>query len=124
MLAEAGYSDGFKTTIISAPDATKKDSMVAMQADLAKIGIQVDMEFPGFGKWATYMGPGTWPKNSALFFSFPRMDVSYMGGIQFMLNMIGQSWTRPPELMQVNQAALTAPTQDIKMVRAVTDLIT
>ena len=55
LLAEGGVPDGFKTTIIVCP-GVDRDIPTALQADLAKIGIQADLDFPEVGKWATYTG--------------------------------------------------------------------
>ena len=41
-----------------------------------------------------------------------------------MFGMIGKSWTRPPELMQAWNIAISSSTQDAKLVRAVTDMMT
>jgi peptide/nickel transport system substrate-binding protein len=124
LLTEAGYPDGFETTIIGY-FAANRDITGALQADLAKVGIQAELSFPQGGAFMTYMGPnGAWPNNSALFMSIPYMDVTYSGGLDFMLNQIGQSWLRTPELKQAYQAALSSPVVDIELIRACTDIIT
>jgi ABC-type transport system substrate-binding protein len=46
LLTEAGYPDGFKTTIIAAPFGLNTDMVVAIQAYLAKVGIKCDLQFP------------------------------------------------------------------------------
>jgi peptide/nickel transport system substrate-binding protein len=123
LLAEAGYPDGFKTTII-APVFDDRDILVTVQDYLAKVGIQANLDYAEMGKWVTYTGPGKWPDNSALSMVVPRFDVSFMGGIKFISNMFGQSWLRTPEFTQAYQTALAAPTTDIKLIRAVTDIMT
>jgi peptide/nickel transport system substrate-binding protein len=124
LLSAAGYPDGFDTTIIVFPEAALKDVSVAIQNDLAKVGIRVKLEYPEIGKYQTYMFGGSWPTNSALFQGLPMIDPTYVAGIQFMFMSIGSSWARSPELMQKEQAALASPTPDVKLVREVTDAMT
>jgi ABC-type transport system substrate-binding protein len=123
LLAEAGYPDGFKTSIITMP-TLDKNILLAAQADLAEVGIQADLDIPEIGRWATYMGDHTsWPKGAALF-QFAGIGLDAVGGLQFLFNMFGQNWLRTPELTQAYQAALSSPTPDVKLIRAVTDMIT
>jgi len=44
LLAEAGYPNGFKATLRGASDTTAKQVMEAIQAQLAKVGIQVEVQ--------------------------------------------------------------------------------
>jgi len=122
LLAEAGYPGGFDTTIIIFPPSGD-DYILAVQAYLSQVGIKVDLEHTDFGKWGTYMGPGSWPENSVLYSPIPRFDRSFRGGIQFTFGNFGQSWARTPEMMQSLDAALGTLTYDIESVRAVVDLI-
>jgi peptide/nickel transport system substrate-binding protein len=123
LLAEAGYPDGFETTIIANP-LVDRDVAVSVQADLAQIGIQVDLDFPESGKWITYMNPaGTW-RNAALYMELPAGDVYNLGGLQFTITIAGKSWLRTPELMEAYHAAIVSPTPDIELVCAVTDMMT
>jgi peptide/nickel transport system substrate-binding protein len=64
LLKEAGYPNGFKTKIISSGQGTARDKVVAIQAFLAKVGIQAEMEFPEAAQMNTY-AVGTW-KNALL----------------------------------------------------------
>ena len=58
LLAEAGYPNGFKTQIIPMPFGIDRDIMVSIQAFLAKVGIQVDLEFVDYGKFSEYREKG------------------------------------------------------------------
>jgi ABC-type transport system substrate-binding protein len=124
LLAEAGYPNGFDTTIIVFPEAAIKDISIAIQDYLSKVGIRVQLEYPEIAKFMNFMYGGSWPTNSVLFQGLPMIDVTYVGGIQFMFSSIGQSWARSPEIQQNLQAALSSREPDIKQVRAVTDMIT
>jgi hypothetical protein len=94
-----------------------------VQAYLAKVGIQAGLDYPEMGKWASYMGPGTWPEGSVLYTLAPAIDAYYAGGLQWLFNQLGQSWQRPPELLDALAAALSSPAPDIKLIRGVTDMM-
>ena len=70
LLTEAGYPNGLKTTILLEPSGSR-DMAIAIQENLAKVGIQVDLEFPEIGSWGTYVGvTGTW-HNAAIICPLP-----------------------------------------------------
>jgi peptide/nickel transport system substrate-binding protein len=52
LMAQAGYPNGFKTTIIASPIFLNQDAVVALQSYLSKIGIQAEMQFPGMGQYS------------------------------------------------------------------------
>ncbi len=58
LLSEAGYPNGFKTKIIVMPAMVDKDAMVAVQRNLADVGIQAEMEFPDNGGYMNYRFSG------------------------------------------------------------------
>ncbi|MDR1589924.1 MAG: ABC transporter substrate-binding protein [Oscillospiraceae bacterium] len=58
LLAEAGYPDGFTTTLIAQPGLADKDAVVAMQSQLAQIGITAEVEFPDSGGYSAYRSNG------------------------------------------------------------------
>ena len=125
LLADAGYSNGFETTFTVLPTADR-NIIVAVQENLAQIGIKVKLDFPDMGSWAVnYMTPkGTW-HNAALYYGIPSVSgADFALGLQFTFNNLGTSWQRPPELAQAYQAFLSSPTVEIEKVRAVTDLMT
>ncbi|MDR0838056.1 MAG: ABC transporter substrate-binding protein [Oscillospiraceae bacterium] len=49
LLAQAGYPNGFKTTLYGQPSAADHDAVVAIQAMLGAIGITATVEFPDEG---------------------------------------------------------------------------
>jgi ABC-type transport system substrate-binding protein len=124
LLTEAGYPDGFKTTIIVCPIGLSRDAIVAVQANLAEVGIQAELDFPEIGKWVIYMGPaGAW-HNAAIIMPFSAQDPTFIEALRFMDFLWGQNWLRTPEVTQAYEAALASPTLDFKLARAVTDLMT
>ena len=60
LLAEAGLASGFKTRIIIMPALVDKDAMTAVQANLAAVGIQVDLETPDNGGYTQMRFNGGW----------------------------------------------------------------
>jgi peptide/nickel transport system substrate-binding protein len=58
ILAEAGYPNGFKTKIIVMPGMVDRDAMIAVQKNLADVGIQAEMEFPDNGGYMNYRFQG------------------------------------------------------------------
>jgi peptide/nickel transport system substrate-binding protein len=56
LLAEAGFPNGFKTTIIA---PAKDDMLMAIQSYWQAVGIDTALDFAVGGKFSTYMG-GTW----------------------------------------------------------------
>jgi ABC-type transport system substrate-binding protein len=123
LLAEAGYPNGFKTTIIAAP-MFSRDLAVAVQADLAKVGIQVELDFPDIGKYMTYVGPAAYWHNAMIFMPLPSHEPTFIEALRFMDFLWGPNWLKTPEIIQAYQSALSAPVPDPKLARAVTDLIT
>lgn len=67
LLTEAGYPTGFKTSLIASPLQTNRDVVLAIQANLAAVGIQADVQFPEMAKW-TDISSNPW-KNAVLYTS-------------------------------------------------------
>jgi peptide/nickel transport system substrate-binding protein len=125
LLAEAGYANGFDTQIIQFPNPAIKDITISLQASLAAVGIRAEVKFPTSGEFnASYMGPkGAWPKGTMIFNAQPRFDQDFLGALQFMDGIVGTSWLRTPEWKQAYNAAISAPAVDVKLIRAVTDIM-
>jgi peptide/nickel transport system substrate-binding protein len=60
LLAEAGYANGFRTRLIIMPALVDRDAMTAVQANLAAVGIQVDLETPDAGGYTQLRFGGGW----------------------------------------------------------------
>lgn len=122
LLAEAGYPNGFTTTIHVNP-SLNKDTALAVQNDLAKVGIKVNLDFPTQAKFFTYNGTGTWSANSALLTAHSALDNTYRAGMQFLLTTIGASWDKPSQLKALYDEALSTRELDVAKLQAVTDYI-
>jgi peptide/nickel transport system substrate-binding protein len=64
LLAEAGYPNGFETTIVANPYANR-DVMVAVQGYLAEVGIKAKVDFADMGRYTSLRNTG-W-KNTLLY---------------------------------------------------------
>jgi len=60
LLAEAGVPSGFKTKIVIMPALVDKDAMTAVQANLAAVGITVELETPDSGGYTQMRFNGGW----------------------------------------------------------------
>jgi len=69
LLTEAGYPDGFKTKIIGGEGTELPKIFAAIQAYLADVGIEADIEIPDAALWKEYRADKPW-HNSLLFRHF------------------------------------------------------
>src|SRR5207247_11427276 len=58
--AEAGVPSGFKTKSVIMPALVDKDAMTAVQANLAAVGITVELETPDSGGYTQMRFNGGW----------------------------------------------------------------
>jgi ABC-type transport system substrate-binding protein len=124
LLAQAGYPNGFKTSLIALSVGTNQDMVLAEQAYLAQVGIQADVQFADAGKWNSYTGPQGTYHNAMLQAPCPAQSLTGLWCLTFALSLFGDNWQKPPELMQAYAAANSTLTPDVDLVRAATDLLT
>jgi peptide/nickel transport system substrate-binding protein len=119
LLAEGGYPDGFKTTILSHPFANQ-DAVVAVQAMLAEVGIDAEIRIPE--------GPVKYnEENNTLHNILAWQPVDALSGswnqgfwYSFMWDGSGNAnWLRSPEWVELYEASRATPTEDVELVRAV-----
>ncbi len=60
LLAEAGYPNGLKLTLIVQPALVDRDAMVAVQRYLSEVGVQVDLQFPDGGGFTAIKWKNGW----------------------------------------------------------------
>lgn len=92
LLAEAGYPNGFKTTIISA-STFSKDPLVSIQSLLGDVGIDVKLDIASFPKWNDYVYKG-W-NNALLYVTQGATDTNYCA---FLERYYSAEATRYPSL--------------------------
>jgi len=123
LLAQAGYPNGFKTSIIVWPFGDRNIAL-AEQQYLAAVGIQADVQLPEAGKFNSYTGPQGTYHNALLEIPVPAQGPSGLGCVTFATSLFGDNWQKPPELLQALAAATSAPTAEVSLVRAATDVLT
>jgi ABC-type transport system substrate-binding protein len=123
LLAQAGYPNGFKTTLIVWPGG-QHDIALAEQQYLAQVGIQADVQFVDFGKWSSYIGPQGSYHNALLEGPDTAQGPSGLGCVTFAVGLYGNNFQKPPEFLQALGAATTSPTSDVSLIRAATDILT
>ncbi len=111
LLSEAGYPDGFKTKII-AGNTVNRDIIVAIQAYLAKIGIQASLEFPEIAQFQGFQ-QGTWD-NALLYatiFEYPNFN--YNLNLYFSTSSAWYKSVKKPDGWKAAlDASLITPTAD------------
>lgn len=124
LLKEAGYPNGTKAKIIVSSLEMNKDSVLAVQAYLAAVGIDVELDFPQWSKYVTYLR-GTW-EDAALWQVFPVLGPNYNATLSFYFDPNGtmlQSWQRTDEFKQLFTASASAPEADQALIKKVLDYI-
>jgi peptide/nickel transport system substrate-binding protein len=124
LLSEAGYTSGFKTTIVGSPVGLNKDVCGAVQSFLQQVGIQADLQYPDMGTWTANYLPGP-PKNTIVFTNFPG-SANYN---QFFSSFVAGSpnyknWAKSPEFTKMMTDSLTSPKYDVNLIKAATNQIT
>jgi len=121
LLAEAGYADGFKTTLLSFQFANQ-DQVVATQAMLAEVGIDAEIVIPE--------GPIKFNEaTNTMHNILPWSPVDALSGswnqgfwYSFMFEGSGNAnWLRSDEWVALYEKSRAAPKEDIELCRAVTD---
>lgn len=99
LMQEAGYPNGFKTTIITA-NVFDQNPVVAMQSQLAAIGINASLDVEAYPAWSNTRSKG-W-SNGLLYSTMGATDINYVAFLdRYFINPIFM----PP--VQANPAGLT-----------------
>ena len=111
LLADAGYPNGFKTTLIAA-DTSDQNLLAAIQAYLAKVGIQAQIQLVEGAKVVTYL-VGKWDNGLLLdsmleWPSFPQNLSFYFGEPPFFY----QVTKHPDGWSDLINADIYSPTED------------
>ncbi len=120
LLADAGYAKGFKTNIAVQPSAINRDCALAIQANLAAVGIQATLEFPDIGKYTDYRMKGWSGFILDSWVSFPSFAKSlewYLGGSRYPVTKMPDGFRD-----QYNQI-LAAPAVDNAKVATIRQLL-
>jgi peptide/nickel transport system substrate-binding protein len=124
LLTDAGYPNGFDATLSVIPVGIDRNIPVAIQTNLATIGIKLALSYPNsIPKWMQdsntlqnalilqpVSGGSNW--NGTLAFSF-------QPGLPFQNNV----WLRTPEFIQLYNASMTSQAPDLNLIRAVNNYL-
>jgi peptide/nickel transport system substrate-binding protein len=121
LLTEAGYGQGFTTTILVNPSIVDRNIGVALQSNLAAIGITAELSFPAnMGK---FIGDSNSLTN-VLVIQPVMGSANYNATWMFFLGpkaMWNKNWLPSPEFTALKDASSSAPTADPALIRAATD---
>lgn len=124
LLTEAGYPNGFTTTLVACPSSLDNDVVVAIQGYLAQVGIKADIQYPDLGKFIQDYWIGTW--HNAIIYEPIAGFPNYMTIFAILFNPATNfhpSWQRTPDWLAAYNAALAAPEANIQLEQAATDLL-
>jgi ABC-type transport system substrate-binding protein len=121
LLTDAGYPNGFKTTILVNPALVDRNMVVALQTNLSDVGIKADLSYPA--NMGAFIGGSNSMSNVLVIqpiLSTPNFNGSYMyfDGPNFIWN---KNFLPSPEFVKAEQASMTSPKADISLIRAATD---
>jgi peptide/nickel transport system substrate-binding protein len=111
LLTEAGYPNGFKTSII-ASTAGNRDIPLAIKANLDAVGIQTDVQFQDPSKYNTTM-MSTW--NNALLFNSTLEWPNFNNSLNFYFGLQSAFFPitgRPPGWVDTFNASMRSPKPD------------
>ena len=121
LLSDVGYTNGFDTTILVNPAIVERNIAVALQSNLADIGINAELSFPA------NMGAFIVDSNSLNnvlviqpIMSSPNFNSTWM----FFLGpdaWWNQNFLPSPEFLELKDASLFAPIMDVNLIRAACD---
>jgi peptide/nickel transport system substrate-binding protein len=123
LLTEAGHPNGFQTTILVNPAIVNRDIPVALQSNLADVGITAELSYPA------NMGGFIADSNSLTnvlviqpVLASPNFNSTFMFfmGPQFMWN---NNFLPPPEFLAAREVSLASPQMDVNLIRAATDIL-
>lgn len=119
-LAESTYTASTPCKIIVSPLAPNKDAILAVQAFMQAAGITVDLDFPEWSKYVTYLN-GTWESGAALFQVFPALGgANFNATLSWYLDKNSgrcKSWLQTQEWIDLLNASCLAPEVDFSLIR-------
>lgn len=124
LMADAGYASGFKATLSVIPVGIDRNIAVAIQQNLAEIGITIDINIPdAIPKWLQdsntlqnvlvlepVFGGANW--NGALALAFDP-NMKYQNGV----------WLRTPDFIDLYNKTLASKDMDVSLIQAVVNYI-
>jgi len=123
LLADAGYPNGFKTTLIAQTGAINPDIPVTIQSFLSKIGITAGIDFQDAAKYTATI-QGTWNNglilNTLLEWPNPNQQLNFYFGTT---SPFFKSAKKPAGWSDAFTATLTSASQDVALERKAINLL-
>jgi peptide/nickel transport system substrate-binding protein len=123
LLAEAGYPDGFKTKILGSIVTTDRNAMVAVQAMLAKVGINAELSMVDHGAYSEAVRKG-WDGFAAAS-KLIDANMNFAIDTNWANVMVHPSLKKPDEFMDLYKAAMATkefePAMTKKVIRYMYD---
>jgi peptide/nickel transport system substrate-binding protein len=110
LMKESNYPNGFKTTFISSTTVVK-DPLVAIQAQLADIGITAELKMVEYAAWNDLVAKG-WDTNALLWASQGATDTNYVAFLDRYYGAKSNRYpvmARPAGLTELIDKALATP---------------
>jgi len=121
LLTEAGYPDGFATTILVNPAIIDRNIAVGLQSNLSAIGITAELSFPAnMGKFIVDSNS----LNNVLVIQPIMSSSNFNGTFMFFMGpdfMWNHNFLPPPEFLELREVSLASPAMDVDLIRAATD---
>jgi peptide/nickel transport system substrate-binding protein len=124
LMDEAGFAGGFTGTLLVIPVGIDRNIPVAIQTNLAEIGINLELSIPAaIPKFIQDSNTLT----NVLILQPIFGATNWNGALAFALNpfmtMMNQVWAKTPQYIELYNATMSAPAMDVELIRAVTDYL-
>ncbi len=120
LMSEAGLSDGFTATLLVIPVGIDRNIAVAIQSNLADIGITIEISIPA--AIPKFMEDSNTLQNMMILEPIFG-GANWNGALAFALNpsmtMMNGAWDKTPEYIELYDATLNSREMDISLIRAV-----
>jgi peptide/nickel transport system substrate-binding protein len=124
LLAEAGFPNGFSATLLVIPVGIDRNIPVAIQNNLAAIGIKLELSIPA--AIPKFLQDSNTLQN-VLVMEPIFGGTNWNGALSFALRpgmtMMNSVWLRTPEFIELYNKTLSSPTMDVNLIRAATDYL-
>jgi peptide/nickel transport system substrate-binding protein len=122
LLKEAGYANGFSTTLYPFP-GLNRDLAVAVQDYLGKVGIQVNIVYWDDAKYFELYGGGFF---EGLVLDGINAYPNWNASLRLWFTNLGNVFVTkavPPELLDAIMASLNSPDPDVSLMKKATDMV-
>lgn len=124
LMEEAGFAGGFSGTLLVIPVGIDKNIPVAIQSNLAAIGINLELSIPAaIPKFLQDSNTLTNVLVMEPIFSGTNWNGALAFALRPEMTMMNSVWLRTPEFIELYNATMSAPTMDVNLIRAVTDYL-